>query len=386
MTAHNLNQESLDLHRQHQGKLEVVPKVGVSSSHDLSIAYTPGVAAVSKLLSEEPDAAYDYSIKGNTVLVVTDGSAVLGLGNIGPLGGLPVMEGKCALFKAFAGVNAFPICLDTQDTEEIIETIERIAPVFGGVNLEDIGAPRCFEIEERLKASLDIPVFHDDQHGTAIVVLAATLNALKVVGKNLADVKIVMSGAGAAGCAIAQLLFDAGATDIVMANSRGIIHPKTNPPKTRPELFAMTNKEGLQGELANAMNGADVFIGVSGPNLVTKDMVRSMDKPIVLAMANPDPEIMPQDALDAGAYVVGTGRSDFPNQVNNVLVFPGIFKGALRIRAKSITTKMKLACAYAIANMVEEPVAAHILPDAFDPAVAEAVAIAVEEMCSDEDK
>ncbi len=374
-------EKAIQLHQEWKGKLDTTPKCQVKSREDLALAYTPGVAEPCKIIAEDKEAAYQYTIKSNTVAVVSDGSAVLGLGNIGPEAAMPVMEGKAVLFKEFGGVNAFPICLDTQDTEEIIQTVINIAPAFGGINLEDISAPRCFEIESRLKEVLDIPVFHDDQHGTAIVVLAGTINALKVVGKKKEDCKVVMNGAGAAGVAIAKLLLRYGFKDIIMCNSRGIMSKESDRLNwMQKEMLEVTNLSGMSGTLADAMKGADIFVGVSAPNTVTPEMVASMNRDAILfAMSNPVPEIMPDLAKEAGAKVVGTGRSDFPNQINNVVAFPGIFKGALEGRAKQITEDMKLAAALALAGLVsdEELDADHIMPEAFDPRAAEAVAEAV---------
>ncbi len=376
-----LQEEALKLHEEWQGKLDTVAKSKVKTRQDLALAYTPGVAEPCKVIAEDKEAAYKYTWKSNTVAVVSDGSAVLGLGNIGPYAAMPVMEGKAVLFKEFGGVNAVPICLDTQDTEEIIEAVKNIAPGFGGINLEDISAPRCFEVEERLKQMLDIPVFHDDQHGTAIVVLAGIINALKVVGKKKEDCKIVISGAGAAGVAITKLLMDYGFSYIIMCNSRGIIDistPKLN--WMQAKMAEVTNPDHRTGSLADALVGADIFVGVSAPGIVTPDMVRTMNKDAILfALANPVPEIMPDLAKEAGAKVIGTGRSDFPNQVNNVVAFPGIFKGALEGRAPQITDEMKMAAALALAGLVsdEELSADNILPEAFDPRAAKVVAEAV---------
>lgn len=373
--------EALEKHREWDGKIATIPKMDIRTRHDLAVAYTPGVAAPCEVIAENPEAAYDYTIKSNTVAVVTDGSAVLGLGNIGPLAALPVMEGKCDLFKTFGDVNAFPICLDTQDADEIVKACIQLAPVFGGINLEDISAPRCFEIEERLNDALDIPVFHDDQHGTAIVVLSALINSLKLVGKDAADVKVVMSGAGAAGIAIAKLMLAYGFRNIIMCGSRGIISSKLEGINdAQRAMLEVTNLDDMSGALADAMVGADVFVGVSAPGVVTRAMVETMaPKAIVFAMANPVPEIYPEDALAAGAAVVGTGRSDFPNQVNNVIAFPGIFKGALEARAERITEPMKLAAAKALADLVPESElsADFVMPDPFDPRIADAVAQAV---------
>lgn len=375
------NEKALMLHEQWKGKLTTEAKAPVKSREDLALAYTPGVAEPCKVIAEDKEAAYKYTIKSNTIAVVSDGSAVLGLGNIGPYAAMPVMEGKAVLFKEFGGVNAVPICLDTQDTEEIIKAVTYMAPGFGGINLEDISAPRCFEIEERLKATLDIPVFHDDQHGTAIVVLSAIINALKITKKDMATCKVVISGAGAAGIAICKLLLRYGFKNIILCNSKGIISkgaPRLN--WMQEKMLEVTNLENKSGSLADALVGADIFIGVSAPGIVTEDMVRSMNAdPIIFAMANPVPEIMPDIAKKAGARIVGTGRSDFPNQINNVVAFPGIFKGALEGRAPQITEDMKLAAALAIASLVpdDELNEDNIMPEAFNPEVAEKVAEAV---------
>lgn len=375
------NEKALQLHEQWQGKLDTVSKVKVNSREALSLAYTPGVAEPCKVIAEDKEAAYKYTMKSNTVAVISDGSAVLGLGNIGPHAAMPVMEGKCVLFKEFSNVNAVPICLDTQDTEELIKTITYLAPNYGGINLEDISAPRCFEIEERLKATLDIPVFHDDQHGTAIVVLAGIINGLKVVGKTKENCKVVINGAGSAGVAITKLLLTYGFKNIVMCDRVGILSKETEGLNwMQKEMTQLTNLHGETGTLADALKGADIFVGVSAPNIVTPEMVASMNcDSILFAMANPVPEIMPDVAKAAGARVVGTGRSDFPNQVNNVVAFPGIFKGALEGRAPQITEEMKLAAANALAALVspQELSEDNILPEAFDPRVAEAVANAV---------
>lgn len=377
----NVNEKALLLHKQWNGKLDTVPKAPVNTREDLSIAYTPGVAEPCKVIAEHPEEAYTYTMKANTIAVVSDGSAVLGLGNIGALAAMPVMEGKCVLFKEFGNVNAVPIVLDTQDTEEIIKTVAAIAPTFGGINLEDISAPRCFEIEERLKSMLKIPVFHDDQHGTAIVVLAGIINALRVTGKKKEDCRIVINGAGSAGIAIAKLLLRYGFRHIILCDSKGIIS-RDNPGLNwiKKQMCEITNLENKKGTLADAMAGADIFIGVSAPGSVTAGMVKTMNKDaIIFAMANPVPEIMPDEAKAAGARVVGTGRSDFPNQVNNVVAFPGIFRGALEGRAEQITEEMKLAAAEAIAGLVsdEDLNEDYIMPEAFDPRVAESVAAAV---------
>ena len=379
MNIEEIKQKALELHEKNQGKLEVVSKVKVNDAMDLALAYTPGVAEPCKKIHEDNELAYKYTNKGNMVAVVTDGSAVLGLGNIGGIAGMPVMEGKSVLFKEFGNVDAFPICLNTQDTEEIISTVKAISPSFGGINLEDIAAPRCFEIEKRLIEELDIPVFHDDQHGTAVIVLSAVINALRIVKKDISDVKIVISGAGAAGIAISNLLTLAGAKNNLILNSRGIIDPDDEKlDEARREIARTTNPNKVKGDLKTAMENADIFIGVSAPGILTKEMVSSMNHDaIVLAMANPVPEIYPDEAKEAGARVVGTGRSDYPNQVNNVLVFPGIFRGALDAKADKITDDMKLSAAYAIAHMVEQPTEDRILPEAFNKDVARNVANAV---------
>ncbi len=378
-----MNNDPLLFHEELKGKISTEAKCSVKSREALGVAYTPGVAEPCKVIAKDPEAAYKYTIKSNTIAVISDGSAVLGLGDIGPLAALPVMEGKAVLFKEFGGVNAFPICLDTKDTKEIIETIVRIAPVFGGINLEDISAPRCFEIEEELKKRLDIPVFHDDQHGTAIVVLAGIINALRVTGKSKKDCRIVVNGAGSAGIAITKLLLSYGFADITMCDISGILS-KNSPDinSVQREMMEYTNLSGQSGTLADALRGADVFVGVSAPNIVTKDMVASMnDDAILFAMANPVPEIMPDKAKAAGARVVGTGRSDFANQINNVVAFPGIFKGALLGRAPQITEEMKLAAAEAIAALVsdDEINDEYIMPQPFDPRVTDAVCKAVME-------
>lgn len=377
-------EQALEMHEKWNGKIETTAKSHVNSREDLAIAYTPGVAEPCKVIAKDPDAAYKYTMKANTIAVVSDGSAVLGLGNIGAKAAMPVMEGKAVLFKEFGGVNAVPICLDTQDTEEIIKTVVNIAPAFGGINLEDISAPRCFEIEERLKELLDIPVFHDDQHGTAIVVLAGIINALKVTGKKKEDCRVVVNGAGSAGVAITKLLLTYGFEHITMCDINGIISSASpNLNWMQKKMTEVTNLENKTGSLADAMCGADIFVGVSAPGIVTKEMVASMNSDAILfAMANPVPEIMPDLAKEAGARVVGTGRSDFPNQVNNVVAFPGIFKGALEGRATQITEEMKLATANAIASLVsdEELNENNILPEAFDSRVADVVSKAVKEL------
>lgn len=378
------NQEkALELHEKLQGKLETVSKTPVRTREDLALVYTPGVAEPCKVIAKDPAAAYTYTMKANTVAVVSDGSAVLGLGNIGPKAAMPVMEGKAVLFKEFGGVNAVPICLDTQDTEEIIKAVTWLAPAFGGINLEDISAPRCFEIEERLKETLDIPVFHDDQHGTAIIVAAAVLNALKVVKKDLGEINAVINGSGSAGIAIAKHLLNLGLKNLTMVDRAGIICEGMD--GLNPEqqyMSTITNRSKKTGTLADAMKNADLFIGVSAPNIVNEEMVKSMaDEPIIFAMANPTPEIMPDAAKKAGARIVGTGRSDFPNQINNVLAFPGIFRGALDCRASEINEEMKAAASYAIASLVsdDELNDEYILPKAFDRRVGKAVAEAVME-------
>ncbi len=376
-----INEKALEMHEKWNGKLETVSKSPVRTREDLAIAYTPGVAEPCNVIAADREAVYKYTMKSNTIAVVSDGSAVLGLGNIGPYAAMPVMEGKAVLFKEFGGVNAVPICLDTQDTEEIIKAVTWLAPGFGGINLEDISAPRCFEIEERLKATLDIPVFHDDQHGTAIVVLAAIINSLKIVGKKKEDCRVVINGAGSAGVAIAKLLLTYGFPHIILCSRKGILSKSTEGLNwMQQKMTEITNLENLSGTLSDAMKGADIFVGVSAPNTVTKEMVASMNKDaVILAMANPVPEIMPDDAKAAGARIVGTGRSDFPNQVNNVVAFPGIFRGALEGRASQITEEMKLAAAETIAALVpdNELNEDNIMPEAFNPEVARLVAEAV---------
>jgi malate dehydrogenase (oxaloacetate-decarboxylating) len=375
----SIYERSLKFHEQHQGKIELRSKVKIRTKDELSLAYTPGVAQACLRIHENKDDIYRYTSKGNFVAVVSDGTSVLGLGDLGAHAALPVMEGKAILFKVFAGVDAFPICLDTKDTEEIINSVRFLAPVFGGINLEDIAAPRCFEIETRLKELLDIPVFHDDQHGAALVMLAALINALKVVGKKFHDIKVVISGAGAAATASAKLLLDEGVRDIIMCDSTGIIYQGRygmNPYKE--EIARVTNKNRISGNLSDAMKGADVFIGLSVGGLVTQEMVRSMsDDAIVLPLANPTPEIMPEKARKAGARIVGSGRSDCPNQINNALGFPGIFRGVLDVRARDINDEMKLAAANALATLVPEPSDDCIIPSIFDPKVAPSVASAV---------
>lgn len=377
-----LRNEALELHRKHQGKLEAVTKVPVRNAYDLSLAYSPGVAEPCKDIFDDKSKVYEYTMKGNLVAVVSDGTAVLGLGNIGPEAAMPVMEGKAVLFKSFAGVDAFPICLNTTEADKIVETVKLLEPTFGGVNLEDIAAPACFEIEERLKRETNIPIFHDDQHGTAIVTAAGLINALRVVDKKLEDIRVVTNGAGAAGIAIIKLLLSMGVKDVIMCDTKGIVYEGRpfgmNPVKE--QMAKITNRSKLQGDLADAMKGADVFIGVSVAGAVTQEMVRSMNRDaIIFAMANPTPEIMPDEAKAAGAAVVGTGRSDFPNQVNNVLAFPGIFRGALDTRSTMINEEMKLAAVYAIADLItpEELSADKVIPAPFDARVAPNVAAAV---------
>ena len=374
-------EKALQLHEEWNGKFETTPKMKIQTREDLALAYTPGVAEPCKVIAKDKEAAYKYTIKSNTIAVVSDGSAVLGLGNIGAHAAMPVMEGKAVLFKEFGNVNAVPVCLDTQDTEEIIKTVVNIAPAFGGINLEDISAPRCFEIETRLKELLDIPVFHDDQHGTAIVVLAGIINGLKVTGKTKEDCQVVVNGAGSAGVAITKLLLTYGFKHVTMCDKSGILSKASEGLNwMQQSMMEVTNLENKTGSLADALRGADIFVGVSAPNIVTADMVKTMNKDaIIFAMANPVPEIMPDVAKAAGAKVVGTGRSDFPNQVNNVIAFPGIFKGALEGRARQITEDMKLAAALAIANLVpdDEVSDVNILPEAFDPRVADVVSKAV---------
>lgn len=379
----SIDEKAVFLHKQWNGKIKTCAKAPVKSREDLAIAYTPGVAAPCRIIAEDKEAVYTYTLKANTVAVVSDGSAVLGLGNIGPEAAMPVMEGKCVLFKEFGDINAFPICLSTQDPDEIVAAVKAIAPTFGGINLEDISAPRCFEIEERLKKELNIPVFHDDQHGTAIVVLAGIINGLKVVGKDKEDCQVVVNGAGSAGIAITKLLLRYGFKHVTMCDHEGIIgkdYPNLN--WMQKEMTEVTNLENKKGSLADALVGADIFVGVSAPNIVSAEMVASMNRDaIIFAMANPTPEIMPDVAKAAGAKVVGTGRSDFPNQVNNVVAFPGIFKGALEGRATQITEDMKLAAANALANLVDPDQLNEdfILPEAFDPRVAQVVSQAVKD-------
>lgn len=383
-------EKALELHKEWKGKISTEAKCEVKTREDLALAYTPGVAEPCKVIHEDPKEAYTYTLKQNTIAVVSDGSAVLGLGNIGPEAAMPVMEGKAVLFKEFGGVNAFPICLNTQDVDEIVETVQRLEPTFGGINLEDISAPRCFEIERRLKETMNIPVFHDDQHGTAIIVLAGVINSLKLTGKKKEDCRIVVNGSGAAGIAISKLLLRYGFRHLVICDSKGIIsRDRENLNWIKKEMLEVTNLDNQNGTLADALVGADIFIGVSAPNSVTEEMVRSMNKDAILfAMANPVPEIMPDLAKAAGARIVGTGRSDFPNQVNNVLVFPGIFKGALEGKARQITEDMKLAAAEALAGIVsdEELNEEFILPEAFNPKVSEVVSAAVRENITEENR
>ncbi len=383
----NTSEKSLKLHEEHQGKIEVTSKVKVKNREDLSLAYTPGVAEPCRKIHEEKNRVYQYTAKGNMVAVVTDGSAVLGLGDIGPEASLPVMEGKAILFKEFANVDAFPVCLDTKDPDEIVKTVQYLAPVYGGINLEDISAPRCFEIEKKLKKSLDIPVFHDDQHGTAVVTLAGTINALKLVKKEFKDCRFVITGAGAAGVAISKLLLHIGVKDIFLLNRNGIIcegQAHKNPYVA--EMAEVTNREKRQGGLKEAFKGTDVYIGVSGPDMVTREMIADMNEDaIVFAMANPIPEIMPEEAKAGGAVIIGTGRSDFPNQINNVLAFPGIFRGTLDVRASDINEEMKIASAEAIANIItdDERTPEYVIPDAFDSRIVEKVAKAVAQAARD---
>ncbi len=380
----DIKEKAVLKHREWRGKIEVVSRAPITNREELSVAYTPGVAQPCLEIEKDPEQVYELTRKGNLVAVITDGTAVLGLGDIGPSAAMPVMEGKCALFKEFADVDAFPLCVASKDVDEIVNTIRLIAPSFGGINLEDIAAPRCFEIEERLKRVLDIPVFHDDQHGTAIVALAALINAAKLAGKKLEDMTLVINGAGAAGIAVAKLMLMAGIGDLILCDINGILYDGAeglNP--AQMELAKVTNRTGMRGILADALRGADAFLGVSRPNLVTAEMVSSMaEKAIVFAMANPTPEILPEDAIKGGAFIVGTGRSDYPNQINNVLAFPGIFKGALQARVRDITDEMKLAAAYGIASIIpeEELRPEYILPDAFNKKVAESVAKAVYEI------
>ena len=374
-----MGSKALELHKKHKGKIEVTSKVPLETREDLSLAYTPGVAEACREIAKDVSRVYEYTSKGNLVAVVSDGSAVLGLGNIGPEAGLPVMEGKAILFKKFGNVDAFPICLKTQDTEEIIKAVKLLEPTFGGINLEDISAPRCFEIEERLKAEMGIPVFHDDQHGTAIVVLAGLINASKVVGKDIRGLKVVLSGAGAAGMAVTKLLLTYGISNFILCDSKGTIYEgRAGMNSVKEEIAKVTNRGFIKGSLSEALKGADAFIGVSQPNLVNAEMVKSMsEKAIIFAMANPVPEIYPDEAKKGGALVIATGRSDYPNQVNNVLAFPGVFRGVLDVRARQITDKMKIAAAQAIAGFVKDPSPKKIVPSVFEEGIAQAVAEAV---------
>lgn len=381
----NYDQQSIDAHRKHGGKIRIESKMPLDTREDLSIAYTPGVAEPCRQIDTDNSKAYDYTWKKNTVAVVSDGSAVLGLGNIGPEASLPVMEGKCVLFKKFAGVDAVPVVLDTQDINEMVTTIKHIARTYGGINLEDIGSPRCFEIEERLKDELPIPVMHDDQHGTAIVTLAGMINAMRVTGRNLNDLKVVINGSGAAGVAIVKLLQHVGVREIIMCDSRGIIYKgRGEMNDVKKEMAEITNRTRVKGSLGDALEDADVFIGVSVPGVLKKKMIKRMRKnPIIFAMANPIPEIMPAEAHDAGAGIVATGRSDFPNQINNVLAFPGLFRGALNARTSNFSYQMYVAAAYGIANCVENPTPEEIIPSAFDKRVAQQVADIVEDVCEE---
>lgn len=382
------SEQSIEAHKKYGGKICITSRMPLDTREDLSIAYTPGVAEPCRQIARDRSKAYDYTWKKNSVAVVSDGSAVLGLGNIGPEASLPVMEGKCVLFKKFADVDAVPVVLSTQDTEEIISAVKAIAPSYGGINLEDIAAPKCFEIERRLKKELDIPVMHDDQHGTAIVTLAGMINAMRVTGRKLNDLKIVINGSGAAGVAIIKLLQHVGVREVIMCDSRGTLYrgrSEMNPIKK--EMAELTNRHRVNGSLADALEEADVFIGVSVPGVLKKEMIKKMKKhPIIFAMANPIPEIMPEDAHEAGADIIATGRSDFPNQINNVLAFPGLFRGALNARASDITHHMYVATAYAIADCVDEPVAEEIIPSAFDKRVAQKVAETVEDVCKEQPK
>ena len=384
----DINQEALKLHSENRGKIEVVSKTKIKDMHDLAVVYTPGVAEPCRKIHQNVSDVYTYTVKGNMVAVISDGTAVLGLGDIGPEAAIPVMEGKAVLFKYFGGVDAFPICLATKDTDEIVETVTRIAPVFGGINLEDISAPRCFEIEKRLKETLDIPVFHDDQHGTAVVVLSGVINALKLANKKMEEVKMVVNGAGAASIAVAKFLLSAGAQNIILCDSRGIVYEgrTENMNSAKEEMAKLTNKDKVKGNLADALVGADLFLGLSGPNLVTSEMVKRMaHDPIVIAMANPIPEIYPDEARAGGARIIATGRSDFPNQVNNCLGFPAIFKGALKVRASEINEEMKLAAAHAIASVIpdNELSETNIIPNVFHPEVMEKEAEAVAQAARD---
>jgi len=384
--TNNYDQQSIDAHKKYKGKLRIESKMPVDTREDLSIAYTPGVAEPCRQIHKDKKKAYDYTWKSNSVAVVTDGSAVLGLGDIGPEAALPVMEGKAVLFKKFANVDAVPVTLNTQDPQEIITAVKAIAPTYGGINLEDIGSPNCFEIEQTLKKELPIPVMHDDQHGTAIVTLAGMINAMRVTGRNLNDLKIVINGSGAAGVAIVKLLQHVGVREVIMCDSRGIIYRgRKEMNNVKKEMAELTNRNMIKGNLEDALEDADVFIGVSLPGVLKKKMIKRMTKnPIIFAMANPIPEIMPADAHDAGAGIVATGRSDFPNQINNVLAFPGLFRGALNARTKNFTYKMYVAAAYGIANCVDEPTPEEIIPSAFDKRVAQNVANIVEDVCAED--
>ena len=377
------DQKSLDAHKKYGGKISIESKMPLDTREDLSIAYTPGVAKPCEEIATDPSKAYDYTWKRNSVAVVSDGSAVLGLGNIGAEASLPVMEGKCVLFKKFAKVDAVPVVLDTQDPDEIISTVKAIAPTYGGINLEDIASPNCFKIEKELKKELNIPVMHDDQHGTAVVTLAGMINAMRVTGRELSDLKIVINGSGAAGVAIVRLLKHVGVQEIIMCDSRGILYEgRSEMNAVKKKMADITNHDQIKGSLKDAVNGADVFIGVSVPGVLSKEMVKSMkDDPIIFAMANPVPEIMPADAHEAGGHIIATGRSDFPNQINNVLAFPGLFRGALNARTSDFSYDMYIAAAYAIADCVDEPTPEEIIPSAFDKRVAQAVAGAVENVC-----
>ncbi|MGB5823372.1 MAG: NADP-dependent malic enzyme [Proteocatella sp.] len=379
----DFNIEALKMHEENQGKIAIKSKIALKTKDDLSCAYTPGVAEPCRKIHENPEDVYKYTSKGNLVAVVSDGSAVLGLGNIGAKAAIPVMEGKCILFKEFGNVDAFPICLDTQDTEEIIKAVKQIAPVFGGINLEDISAPRCFEIEKRLIEELDIPVFHDDQHGTAVIVLAALINSLKLRDSKIEDIECVINGAGAAGIAICKLLQSAGVKNVVLCDTKGAISlERTDLNSSKMEMAKITNIHNENGKLAEIVKGKDLFIGVSAANMLSKEMVKTMNNPIIFAMANPTPEILPQDALDAGAFIVGTGRSDFDNQINNVLVFPGLFRAVLDLRLKAFTEEIKLAAAHAIANVVkkEELSKTYILPSSLDKSVVPAIVDAIKSL------
>jgi malate dehydrogenase (oxaloacetate-decarboxylating) len=383
-TPEEIAKQAIDLHRKHRGKLSIVSRMPLNTPEDLSLAYTPGVGHVSSAVAANPELSYELTGRGRTVAVISDGSAVLGLGNLGPLGAMPVMEGKCVLFKELGGVDAIPLVLDTQDSDEIVMIVKNLAPSFGGINLEDISAPRCFDIEDRLQ-DIGIPVFHDDQHGTAIVTMAAVTNALRVVGKSIDQVKVVFSGAGAAGIACAQMLMKAGVRDMILVDSKGAIYDgREDLTHAKRDIAKVTNREGVSGDIHVAIEGADVFVGLSGPDLLDRNDIKKMAKDsIVLAMANPTPEILPDEAKAGGAAVIGTGRSDFPNQVNNVLAFPGVFKGAMESRAPRVTAEMQLAAALALANLIDKPTAENILPAALDKTVAPAIAAAVSKAYAD---